>query len=399
MKRVTFRSSLLIAWQGVRRRPLRNALTALSLLVGVVSIVLIQGAGDTMREAIVRDALLSHGPKPTLLVSLDKTHDPRQTAAWWKHQLTTTTRESDGTASVMVQLSDAEVYSGGSRAGSMDVIATDADMRSIRPFPVLHGRWFEEPSLTPQFVVNKAAWEHGEWSSGPSGTVELGTEGSYERTRMRLVGVVDDASSEPQAYVNLADNGTAWRSALFDGHPSMIVLHSPTLDETGLRSRVTDLATRAERTGEIREINRIDQIDTFTEQLQTNRKLFLGIAALSLVVGSLGILNVGLATLRERADELSLRRSFGASRTQVLTIMILESQIVALAAAAMAVGLAAAGVPAVLSRIGSEHTLNTAGVPVTAALLGVAASSTAAFLGALAPALRTARVPIASIMR
>lgn len=399
----------LIAWQGVRRRPLRNVLTALSLVVGVLGVVLIQGAGERLNDSIVRDAVLGNGQRTTLLVPVTG-HGAglRERAADWRETLTRLTADGNGVAATFVQDGGARVYDGaaagvashdgvgGELLPEIALLAVDPALRQVRPFPVVRGQWFREPTLGPQLVVNEAAWRQGAWEEAD---VQLGREGSYDRQRARLVGVVDDGSGEPQGYVSLEGGGEWTRSAYRDDSAVSVLLHSPTLDADTLRGRIEAYARTAGRGAELGEVRRLDSLDDYTAPLDTSRRIFLAIASLSLFVGCLGILNVGLATLRERAEELSLRRSFGATRGHVVQIMIMESQIVALCAAAVAIAAAYAVTPFLLRQLEETSQTAASGLPLSAMVAGLATSCGVALLGALAPALRAARVPIAGIMR
>lgn len=387
---------LAVAWQGVRRRPLRNALTSVSLLVGVLTIVLIEGASTTMNQAIVMDSVLDRGPATTMRVAVaEAALDPVQTADDWKRSLTAVTSDVPSRTAVVIDQPATAVWVGGRPASDLTVQAVDPDIHGIRPFPVLTGAWFGPSTLAPQIVLNKAGWDTvGE----AEGRIEVAAQDGSDRVTARVVGVIHDGNRAPNAYLNLADDGR-WRSAAYRTGSVAVLVQSPSLDERTLHARVSGLASVSGRTGEIGEINRVDRIDDYDAQLGTSRRVFLAIAALSLLVGSLGILNVGLATLRERSDELSLRRSFGATRAHVVLIMMLESQIVAVGAAALAIALATAGAPLVFARIGPEYSFMSVGVPFSAVAIGLAASSLAALAGAVAPTVRAAKVPIASIMR
>lgn len=399
----------LIAWQGVRRRPLRNTLTALSLLVGVLSVVLIQGAGARLNDAIVRDAVLGNGQKSTLLVPVTERGrgelgDLRDNVTDWRDTLTRVTADGDGVAATFIQDGDARVHNGddsssadgGEIVPGLELLAVDPAVREIRPFPVVHGEWFQLATHGPQLVINKPAWRQGAWQDAD---VWLSRDGSYDRHRARLVGVVDDGGGEPQGYVSL-DGGGPWSKAAYREDTAVsVLLHSATLDADTLRARVDNYAQNSGRQAELGDVRRLDSIDDHAAPLDASRRIFLAVASLSLFVGCLGILNVGLATLRERSEELSLRRSFGATRGHVVQIMIMESQIVALCAATAAIALAYFATPFLLQQVGTQSELTATGLPVSAMLAGLFTSCGVALLGALAPALRASRVPIASIMR
>jgi putative ABC transport system permease protein len=385
-----------IAWQGVGRRPLRSLLTGLSLLVGVLTIVLIQGGGAAVRAAIVLDAVLQGAPATTVQVALSPAADQESTARIWVSLLTAATSDVAGAVATVIQPTDVTIWAGGRPAPDLTVSLVDPAVRRIRPFPVLSGRWFsDDHTIAPQLIVNRAAWETLPWTDGPA---QVATGSAQERLTARIVGVVYDGSRRPAAYLSLTEPGP-WRDSGYDRGSVSLIVHSPHLSENALRRRVLMVATVSGRTQEIGDIGRLDRLDEYIDQLNATRRIFLGVATLSVLVGSMGILNVGLATLRERADELSLRRSFGATRAHTVQIMIIESQLIATGAALVAIAAAALGLPLVLDRIGPQYHLVPTALPIDAVGTGLCTSALAALLGALAPTIRASRTPISSIMR
>lgn len=77
------------------------------------------------------------------------------------------------------------------------------------------------------------------------------------------------------------------------------------------------------------------------QQAETTRLmfiLFLGmIAAISLVVGGIGIMNIMLATVTERTHEIGIRRALGAKRRDITSQFLVESTVLSLAGGALGV--------------------------------------------------------------
>lgn len=94
--------------------------------------------------------------------------------------------------------------------------------------------------------------------------------------------------------------------------------------------------------------HRVDTIGSLAESLAATRLLFHAAGSVTLAVGILGILgmlgvlNIGLATVKERAEKLALRRSLDATKGDIAFLVPAESILTGLVGAALSTLLALA---------------------------------------------------------
>jgi putative ABC transport system permease protein len=109
---------------------------------------------------------------------------------------------------------------------------------------------------------------------------------------------------------------------------------------------------------------------------------------------------VGLATVGERVEEFALRRAVGTPRSLLAGIVLAETMLTGLFTAAAAIGASSFALK-VLSHVLASRTayLTNLSFPWQAGVAGIVAGIVAGLLGGMIPAIRAARIPIATVMR
>jgi putative ABC transport system permease protein len=131
--------------------------------------------------------------------------------------------------------------------------------------------------------------------------------------------------------------------------------------------------------------------DALTAQLaakHTFARLLLGLGAVSLLVGGVGVANTMIISVLERRPEIGLRRALGARRRQILTQFLTEA--VALSALG---GIAGSAIGLAVVTLYARYQGWPLVVPAPAVAGGVAASVTIGALAGLYPAIRAGRLP------
>jgi len=132
-----------------------------------------------------------------------------------------------------------------------------------------------------------------------------------------------------------------------------------------------------------------NQLESINQQIHNARMSGGIIAAISLLVGGIGIMNIMLASINERIREIGICKAVGATGPAIFTQVLIESVVIALLGAAMGVG-ASYGFVQILESISpvSNAPVITAG----AMLLAVSFSAAVGVFAGLFPALKAARL-------
>ena len=139
--------------------------------------------------------------------------------------------------------------------------------------------------------------------------------------------------------------------------------------------------------------NQAALLSTFQDTARTFGFLLAGIAAVSLLVGGIGIMNIMLVSVTERTREIGVRKALGARPRDVLFQFMIESLVLCTAGGILGLALGAAAAYAA-QRLAGWNTMVNAG----AAILALGFSSAVGLVFGLWPARRAAALdPIVSL--
>jgi putative ABC transport system permease protein len=132
-----------------------------------------------------------------------------------------------------------------------------------------------------------------------------------------------------------------------------------------------------------------NQVESINAQIKNARLSGGIIAAISLLVGGIGIMNIMLASINERIREIGICKAVGASGLAIFTQILVESVVLALAGALAGV-VASYGLVQILGAV--APTQNTPQITATAVIVAVAFSALVGIIAGIFPALRAARL-------
>jgi len=209
-----------------------------------------------------------------------------------------------------------------------------------------------------------------------------------------LAGILEPAVLAPEIDDSvLVGFAAAERWLGLDVHPTTIYVRSVTSETAAVQS-VLSVTANPEAPNEVDVSQPSAALTARADAQGALNSLFLGLGAVSLLVGAVGVANIMLIGVLERRSEIGLRRSLGATKGQIRTQFLVEAILLALLGGAAGV---AAGAISTIVYAHLKHW--TAVVPTTAWAGGLAAAILIGAIAGLLPAIRAAQLSPTEALR
>ena len=335
---------------GLRTRKLRAGLSALGIAIGVAAIVAVLG--------------LAASAKAGLLAEIDRLGTNLLTVTNGEDFSGNTVELSQAAPAMIARLHDVtQVQDIGAVTGvsafrspfvpttetnALTVDAATLGLPSVAGTSLTQGKFLDSATAREPVAVLGAttAQRLGIDRIVPGERIWVGGHWFY------LAGILNPATYAPQIDSAVLVGFPAAETYLqFDGHPSSIYVR--TVDTQAATIAADNLLGAQASPANPSEVNVSRPSDVLTARAAAEGALdtlFLGLGAVALLVGGIGVANIMVISVLERRSEIGLRRALGATRGQVRTQFLAEAILLSLAgglAAAVIIGALAGLLPAI----------------------------------------------------
>jgi len=356
-------NAILLTLRQVSRNLMRSSLTALGVLIGVAAVIAMVALG---RGAAARvDADLS-GMGQNLLFVVPGTPGRggpmNRTASrpFTESDADAIRRQIPGIASVAPMAARGTIAVYGGASWKTSVTGTTADYLTTLSWEISRGRAFSDAEVRTGGsacilgdTVRRELFAQQDpiGASIRVGGVSLLVIGTLKPKGKSTFGVdQDDFVLMPLAAFQRRIVGNRDVSIIF-------ISAAPKVDTSRVKRDVIELMRRR------RHIRPGDIADFFVDDMKEIAKtvegitgvltsLLAAIAAISLLVGGIGIMNVMLVAVSERTREIGLRMAVGARRRDVLVQFLVEASVLSMIGGIVGIGLGLAGSYAATSKLG-----------------------------------------------
>ncbi|MBK8805632.1 MAG: ABC transporter permease [Bacteroidales bacterium] len=339
-----FRNHIKIAWQALLRNKTRALLTMLGIIIGIGSVIAMVSLGQSSTKGISSE-ISSMGTNAVMVMRASQTEGGVNIGSGNVQTLKATDVEAIlagssniSMASPVVKASKQIVYGANNWPGAISGV--NEAYLEINKYEIASGS-----NITADDVRNSAKvcvigktvvdnlFKNGE---NPLGTViRLG------RIPVKIIGILESKGQNmmgmDQDDIVILPYTTVQKRMLAINYLHMISASAVSENVSDLA--VADIESILRRTHKIMEGNDddfevrtqqqiLDMLSTVTDMLTI---LLAAIAAISLLVGGIGIMNIMYVTVTERTREIGLRMAVGAKNKDILTQFLFESTILSIA--------------------------------------------------------------------
>jgi putative ABC transport system permease protein len=356
---VTWADNVRAAIRGLSANKLRSALTVLGILIGVGAVIILVAVGNGSSQA-VQNRIKLLGTNTITILNRGRFGRGPSTGGTQTRAATITLADvnrlqdpsqAPDIASVSPVVSSSLTADYGAASTSVTVTGTTPTFIGAEDYQLQAGRQLTSADITshaPVVVIGQDLVTN----LYNAGTNPIGTQISFGAARFTVVGVLASKGSSGGQdlngiaivpYTTAEDELTGYVTSFTE----LIVQAASANGVNNAEQEAADVLASANQTSTANLpftlINEDSLLATSASTNQTFTVLLGAVAAISLLVGGIGIMNIMLVTVTERTREIGIRKAIGAPRGAILGQFLTEAVMLSLLGGIAGVGIGLIG--------------------------------------------------------
>jgi putative ABC transport system permease protein len=393
-----------VALQSIRANMLRSVLTMLGIIIGVGAVITMVALGSGAQKA-VQDRIAALGANVFTVFA----GQARQGGIMITDRTILSTDDYDALrrdarllAAVVPEMQQPLQVKYGNQNSNVNVVGTTSNYVDVRNYTVPYGRMFTpgEDEARQRYAVLGASVPR---MLGGNPAAMINQTLMIRGIPFEVIGILSEKGSaggfgNPDEQILIPLNTARYRVFGSNRVRSFAI---QVADSVPIEQGMVDLERVLRREHKLRPgadndfaiRNQQDVLATQQQAAQVFTSLLASIAAVSLLVGGIGIMNIMLVSVTERTREIGVRKALGATRLNILMQFLIEALTLCLLGGVIGI-LAGVGTAVLLSRVMQWNTL----ISPTAVAIAFAFSAAVGLFFGIWPARRAAKLdPITAL--
>jgi putative ABC transport system permease protein len=336
---MSFSDLLKEAFRSLLSNKLRSGLTILGIIIGITAIIAMLSIGEGAKRQLAQSIESLGSNMLTVFPGIIQpgrgiVSAGRGTAQSLKMKDVYVIKKIEGVKAVSPEISRRFqiVSSAGKNTNSL-VLGVTPDYLNVRNAKIQSGRFFQENDLNRVSVLGPTVAEDLFGSEDPIGkTIRI------NKVNFKVIGVLEPKGStgfmNPDEVI-LVPLLVMQKILTGSEYLSQIAVQAESSDLIeGLKEEITQALLKEHKVSadnpDFSVIASQEFLNTFNSLINTMTIFLASIAAISLIVGGIGIMNMMLTSVTERTKEIGLRKAIGAKKKEILMQFLIESVILTL---------------------------------------------------------------------
>jgi putative ABC transport system permease protein len=336
--------TLRIAWGGITANKLRSGLTILGMTIGVASVIILIAVGNGSSNA-VKSRIQALGTNVLLVQAGSGRGGVRATSA---ATISLTKADAEAlqnpslapdvqSASPVVNANSVKLVYNGSSFEPSSFVGTTPSYLTAHSYKVAEGTSFTSEDVRKHKRVAVLGEEVGRELFG--GATAVGQNIKVNGSNFEVVGVLAKKGTNGttnQDSVVMAPISTVQSTLTGTGSINSITVEAKSESAlNGAEGEVTQIIDERHKIRNTAEpgfsvLNQGSLLSTSSASASVFTTLLGEVAAISLLVGGIGVMNIMLVSVTERTREIGIRKAIGARRSDILTQFLTEAVLVSL---------------------------------------------------------------------